>query len=74
MQCAICKHCETRPDHTLTLTRDELTLVTKHVPAQVCENRGESYVNEQTTTRLLATAEAAAEAGVQVEVREYVAA
>lgn len=75
MRCAICKHGETQPGHTtLTLTRGQLTLVIKHVPAEVCDNCGEAYVDEQTTTQLLAAAETAAAAGVQVEVREYVAA
>lgn len=72
MRCVICKHGETRPgETTLTLTRDALTLVVKHVPAQVCDNCGEAYVDEATTARLLGAAEAAAEAGVQVEVRDY---
>lgn len=75
MKCVICKHGETRLGKTtLTLTRDALTLVVKHVPAQVCDNCGEAFVDEATTARLLQAAEEAAEAGVQVEVREYVAA
>jgi YgiT-type zinc finger domain-containing protein len=71
----ICRHGETRPGvTTLTLTRETLTLVVKRVPAEVCENCGEAYVAEATTTELLAAVEAAVQAGVQVEVREYVAA
>lgn len=51
---AICKHGETQPgETTLTLMRDALTLVIKHVPAQVCDNCGEAYVDEETTARLL---------------------
>jgi len=49
-------------------------LVFKKVPAEVCEVCGEEYVDERTTARLLATAEEAVRAGVQVDVREYVAA
>lgn len=75
MSCLICKHRKTRPGvTTLTFTRDALTLVVKNVPAQVCENCGEAYVDEATATQLLETAETAAQAGVQVEVREYVTA
>jgi hypothetical protein len=44
------------------------------VPAQVCENCGEQYVDADTTARLLGEAEKAAAAGVQVEVRAYAAA
>ena len=51
-----------------------MTLVAKGVPARVCPNCGEQYVNEHVTKQLLETAEAAARAGVQVDIREYVAA
>jgi YgiT-type zinc finger domain-containing protein len=75
MKCVICRHGETQPGvTTLTLTRDALTLVVRNVPAQVCDTCGEAYVDETTTAHLLATAETAAQSGVQVEVREYVAA
>lgn len=56
----------------LTLNHDALTLVMKNVPAQVRENCGEAYVDDATATQFLETAEVAAQAGVQVELREYV--
>lgn len=49
-------------------------VICKHDSAQVCDTSGGAYVDEATTARLLQAAEEAAEAGVQVEVREYVAA
>jgi YgiT-type zinc finger domain-containing protein len=70
-KCVICKHGETEPGTTtVTLERDSLTLVVKGVPAQVCENCGEAYVDEDTARKLLETAETEAGAGAQVEVRE----
>ena len=75
MKCVICKQGKTIAGKvTVTLEREGMTLVIKNVPAQVCGNCGEEYVDEQTTNRLLKTAKTAAKAGVQVEVREYVAA
>jgi len=75
MKCVICKHGETHPGTTtVTLEREGMTLVFKRVPAQVCENCGEAYLDEATTAHVLATAQEAARAGVQVDVREYVAA
>ncbi len=75
MICVICKHAETRPGiTTVTLEREGLTLVVKGVPALVCPNCGEEYVDEKVTRQLLATAEAEAKSGAQVEIREYVAA
>ncbi len=75
MRCVICKNGETRSGKaTVTLEREGTTLVIKGVPAEVCDNCGEDYVDEATTARLLKTAEQAAEAGVQVDIRQYVAA
>lgn len=75
MKCMICKQGETQPGTvTVTLERGGTTLIFKSVPAQVCDNCGEAYVDEATTERLLAAAEAAVKAGVQVEVREFQAA
>lgn len=72
MKCVICKQGETTPGtSTLTLTRDGTTLVVKNVPAEVCTNCGEAYVEEPVTRRLLKTAEEVARAGVEVDVREY---
>lgn len=75
MKCLVCKHGETRPGKvTITLERNSLTLVIKGVPAEVCENCGEEYLDEKVTSRLLATAEEVASEGAQVDVREYIAA
>jgi len=73
MKCLICKLDETQPGvTTVTLERDALTLVIKDVPAQVCPNCGEAYVDERVTGELLRTAERMAQAGAQVDVRHYV--
>jgi YgiT-type zinc finger domain-containing protein len=75
MTCVICRHGTTRLGKaTVTLERDATTLIVKGVPADVCANCGEEYVSEETTVRLLRIAEDAAREGVQVDIREYVAA
>lgn len=75
MTCVICKKGKTRSGTaTVALERENTTLVIKEVPAQVCANCGEEYVDEETTSGLLKTAEKAARAGVQVDVRQYTAA
>ncbi len=74
MNCPICKHGRMRDDKvTVTLERGGVTVVFKGVPARVCENCGEQYVDAATTSRLLAQAAEAVRAGVQVEVRSYAA-
>jgi YgiT-type zinc finger domain-containing protein len=75
MKCFIGKHGKTEPGSaTVTLSRDQPTLVVEGVPAQVCENCGEEYVDVNTTARLLRTTEEAARSGIQVDVRQYIAA
>jgi len=75
MKCVICKHGETRQGKaTITLERNGTTLVIKGVPARVCANCGEEYVDEDISALLLKSAEDAVKCGVQVDVREYAAA
>jgi len=74
MTCTNCKQDKTVPGlATVTLERGRVTVVFKAVPAQVCENCGEQYIDEQTTAKLLSQAEEAVRAGVEVEVRAYAA-
>lgn len=73
MKCVICKHGETHDGTvTVTLERGDAMLVFKHVPAQVCENCGEAYLDDATSAHLLTTAEEAVKTGVQVEIREFI--
>lgn len=74
MNCAICKNGETSDGFTtVTLSRNGTTLVFKGVPARICGNCGEDYVDESIAERLLSTAEEASLRGVEVDVRQYVA-
>ena len=51
-----------------------MTVVFKGVPAQVCPNCGEDYVDSAIADRLLKEAEQTARNGTQVEVRQFAAA
>ena len=75
MKCLICKQAEIQPGvTTVTLERDGLTMVVKSVPAQVCPDRGEAYIDEDAAGHLLTTAEEMVRSGVLVDVRQYIAA
>jgi YgiT-type zinc finger domain-containing protein len=75
MKCVICKVGETRPGRaTVTLERDGTTLVIKNVPADICANCSEEYVDEATSELLLRIAEESVKSGIQVSVRDYAAA
>ena len=73
MKCIICKQADVRPGTTtVTLERDGLTLVVKSVPARVCPNCSEVYVDADVTKRLLRDAEDMVRAGTQVDIRQFV--
>ena len=75
MICVICKQGQTQLGKaTVTLERTGMTMVFKDVPAEVCANCSEAYVDEKTSATLLTAAEAAAHAGVQVDIREFTSA
>lgn len=75
MNCVICKHGKTSfGKTTVTLEREQLTVVFKNIPAEICQNCGEEYLDDTITKKLLKTAEEAANSGVQVDVRQFVVA
>ncbi len=75
MKCVICRNGDTRSGTaTVTLERNRATIVIREVPADVCENCGEYYLSEDSTTRVCELAEEAAQQGVEIEVLHYPAA
>ena len=73
MMCVVCKQAEVEiGTTTITLERDNLTMLIKNVPARVCPNCGEAYVDRKVTADLLRTAEDMAQKGAQVDIRQYV--
>ena len=75
MKCVICKQAETRAGvTTVMLERGQSTFVVREVPAQVCPNCGEDYVDSAVAKSLLHSAEDLSRAGTQIDVRRYAAA
>ncbi len=74
MKCVICRHGETSPGTaTVTVEQGGVTLVMRHVPADVCEVCGEEYVSESTTRMILETVASLDRDGVRFEVRDFAA-
>jgi len=72
MKCMICKHGETKQGTTtVTLEKGGSTIVFKEVPAQICDNCGEKYIDEATTKELLNKAREIVKNGVEVDIRKY---
>lgn len=74
MTCLICRHGETHPGLvTVTLQQGDSTVIIKEVPAAVCENCGEYYLDEEVTHDLLQRAQTAVDHGAEVEIIRYAA-
>ena len=74
MKCSICKQGETHPGTaTVTLEREATVTVIRSVPAEVCADCGEYYLDAATTARVLEQAESAAKRRVEVEVAPFAA-
>ncbi len=74
MKCVLCKHGDTCPGRvTVTLQRDPTIVIIRDVPADVCRNCGEYYLNEKVTGELLSLAEDAVRKGAEVEILRYAA-
>ena len=58
-------------DLRVTFHRHGQTVVVNEVPAEVCENCGEAYVDGAVTTQLLEMAAEARKAQAQVLVRDF---
>ena len=72
MKCVICKHGETRPGKaTLSAMEGGCTLVVKDVPADICSNCGEEYLNEDVGRRVSALLDEIAQGRVEICVRRY---
>lgn len=74
MKCVICKQGKTHPGlTTVTLEREQAVVIFKQVPADICENCGESYLDNKVAGDLLKKAEIAVSSGAEVEIRRYAA-
>ncbi len=75
MKCSICKTGQLHPGAaTVVLERDSATVVIKAVPALVCDNCGEHYVDERTARATQRLASDAVKTGNEVTVLHFVAA
>ena len=72
MKCVICKHGESQEGTTtVTLERGTSTIVFKDVPAQICDNCGEKYVDSAITKELLRKANELISNGTEVDIRKF---
>jgi YgiT-type zinc finger domain-containing protein len=74
MMCVLCKNGETRPGTvTVTLERGKTVVVVRDVPADVCENCGEYYLDSAVAQEVYQRAEGAVARNAEVEILRYAA-
>ena len=74
MKCVMCKHGETQPGTvTVTLQRGDSVVVIRDVPAAVCRQCGEYYLDDGPASRVMAMAEEAVKHHAEVEILRYAA-
>ena len=72
MKCVICQHGDTENGiTTVTLERNESILVFKQVPADICDNCGEIYLESAINQALLSQAEKELQRGVFLEMVNF---
>jgi YgiT-type zinc finger domain-containing protein len=74
MICVICKTGTTSPGSTtVTLQRANSVVVIRDVPANICQDCGEYYLNEQVARKVYKLAEDAVQRNAEVEILHYAA-
>ena len=74
MKCVICKHGTTAQGLvTVTLNRSGTVVIVRDVPANVCQNCGEYYLDDVVARKVYAEADAAAARHAEVEILRYAA-
>jgi YgiT-type zinc finger domain-containing protein len=74
MKCVICKFSQIEEGKvTVTLQRGETVVIIKDVPANICKNCGEYYLDEIVTNRVFAQAEEAVNRHAELEILRYAA-
>jgi YgiT-type zinc finger domain-containing protein len=74
MKCVICKHGHTgHGKTTVLLTKSKVSVIIREVPADICENCGEYYLDEKTTQKVLQIAQQAVERNVELEICDFAA-
>ena len=72
MKCVLCREGDTAKGHTtVTLERDGSIILFRGVPAQVCVNCGEAYVDISISEELLRIAEEEVRSGAELVLRDF---
>ncbi len=74
VRCVICREGDTAPGTvTVTLQRGDTVVIVRDVPAAVCQNCGEYYLDEAVANKLCRQGEEAVRRHAEVEILRYAA-
>jgi YgiT-type zinc finger domain-containing protein len=74
VRCVICREGDTAPGAvTVTLRRGDTVIIVRDVPAAVCQNCGEYYLDEAAANKLYRQGEEAVQRHAEVEILGYAA-
>ena len=72
MNCPICKYGKMKDGLTqVVLTRDNATVIFRNVPALVCDDCGEYYLDDTTAAELYEKAEKCFSTGQEIAIFDY---
>ena len=72
MKCVICKTGETKKGFAnVSLERDNRIIIIKNVPAEICSNCGEYYLDEEVTESVLNKTETLVKNNAELEVIQF---
>lgn len=75
MKCPVCKNGETQKGKVVvTLSKGDFITVYRNVPADICQNCGEEFVDSSIAHSLLELSNETLQKGVIVDIRDYRAA
>lgn len=72
MNCPLCKMGMMKPGYTtVVLNRGDATVIFKHVPALVCDDCGEYFLDEITTKEIYQRADTSFESGQEISIATF---
>ncbi len=72
MECLMCKNGTTKPGLVnVPIVRDDKIIFFKKIPAEICDNCGEYYIDSEIARQIYEKADERMKEGVEMEVTQY---
>jgi YgiT-type zinc finger domain-containing protein len=72
LRCAVCKNGETKPGKSvINITDDKSVFIFKNVPAKICHDCSEEYIDEEAVKLLLQTVHDSIKKGIKSGMQDW---